>query len=75
MSWPSLSRSIQRAPNIWELLLGSGTGRHQILHVLLKRKDIPDLLALIQNADKQAFVSIMDTRKILGGYFRKIKAK
>jgi uncharacterized protein YebE (UPF0316 family) len=58
------------------IIEGSGrTGRHQILHVLLKRKDIPDLLALIQNADKQAFVSIMDTRKILGGYFRKIKAK
>ncbi|NLZ93647.1 MAG: DUF2179 domain-containing protein [Firmicutes bacterium] len=50
-------------------------GVHEILHVLLKRKDIPDFLSIINSADQQAFVSIMDTRKILGGYFSKIKAK
>ncbi|HZK23820.1 MAG TPA: DUF2179 domain-containing protein [Oscillospiraceae bacterium] len=58
------------------IIEGSGrAGTHEILHVLLKRKDIPDLLNLIKQADQQAFVSIMDTRKILGGYFRRIKAK
>lgn len=50
-------------------------GVHEILHVLLKRKNIPNLLSLITETDQQAFVSIMDTRKILGGYFSKIKAK
>ncbi|NLZ39348.1 MAG: DUF2179 domain-containing protein [Firmicutes bacterium] len=50
-------------------------GMHQILHVLLKRKNIPDFLSIVHEADQSAFVSIMDTRKILGGYFSKIKAK
>jgi uncharacterized protein YebE (UPF0316 family) len=50
-------------------------GVHKILHVLLKRKDMPCFLAIIREVDNQAFVSVMDTRKIFGGYFTKIKAK
>ena len=42
-------------------------GVHKILLVLLKRRGIP--------CDVNAFVSVMDTRKILGGYFTKINAK
>lgn len=50
-------------------------GTHQILHVLLKRRDLPCFLDLTRKVDNQAFVSVMDTRKIFGGYFTKIKAK
>lgn len=50
-------------------------GTHQILHILLKRRDLPCFLGLIRKVDDQAFVSVMDTRKIFGGYFSKIKAK
>lgn len=50
-------------------------GTHQILHVLLKRRDMPCFLSIIREVDNQAFVSVMDTRKIFGGYFTKIKAK
>ncbi len=50
-------------------------GTHQILHILLKRKDLPCFMATIREVDKHAFVSVMDTRKIFGGYFSKIKAK
>jgi len=48
-------------------------GTHQILHILLKRRDLPCFLGLVHQVDDQAFVSIMDTRKIFGGYFSKIK--
>lgn len=51
------------------------TGPHQLLHVLLKRKDMQTLMSIIRDTDEQAFVSIFDTRKILGGYFSKIKQK
>lgn len=58
------------------VLEGCGhAGTHHILHVLLKRKDMPVLMAIIRDTDEQAFVSIFDTRKILGGYFSKIKKK
>jgi uncharacterized protein YebE (UPF0316 family) len=50
-------------------------GTHQILHVLLKRRDMPCFLTIIREVDPQAFVTVMDTRKIFGGYFSKIKAK
>lgn len=50
-------------------------GTHQILHILLKRKDLPCFMSIIRDVDNQAFVSVMDTRKIFGGYFTKIKAK
>jgi uncharacterized protein YebE (UPF0316 family) len=50
-------------------------GTHQILHILLKRRDMPCFLTIIREVDSQAFVSVMDTRQIFGGYFSKIKAK
>lgn len=50
-------------------------GTHQILHILMKRKDLPCFIALVRSIDDQAFVTVMDTRKIFGGYFTKIKAK
>ncbi len=50
-------------------------GTHHILHILLKRKDLPCFMDTVRAVDNQAFVSVMDTRKIFGGYFAKIKAK
>ena len=50
-------------------------GVHKILLVLLKRRDIPCLLEAVRACDVNAFISVMDTRKILGGHFTKIKAK
>ncbi len=50
-------------------------GPHRILYVMMKRRDLPSFLKKIRELDKGAFVSIMDTRNILGGYFRQAKAK
>ncbi|HHU76353.1 MAG TPA: DUF2179 domain-containing protein [Firmicutes bacterium] len=55
---------------------GSGKdGTHNILYVLLKRRDLPRLMKLIEGEDKKAFISVMDTRKIVGGFFPRRKAK
>ncbi len=45
------------------------------LQVLLKRKELPALLKKMQTIDPEAFISIYDTRKIMGGYFTRMKAK
>lgn len=50
-------------------------GIHHILYVLLKRRDLPRLMRLISCEDEKAFVSIVDTRKILGGFFPSRKSK
>lgn len=55
-----------------------GTGKegpHRILYVMMKRRDLPCFLRDIRELDRDAFISIMDTRKILGGYFNRAKAK
>ncbi|WP_176237133.1 hypothetical protein [Candidatus Hakubella thermalkaliphila] len=36
---------------------------------------MPSFLGIIREVDDKAFVSLMDTRKIVGGYFAKIKSK
>ena len=50
-------------------------GAHRTLQVLLKRKELPALLKKMKEFDPDAFVSIFDTRKIMGGYFNRMKAK
>ncbi len=50
-------------------------GMHNILYVLLKRRDLPRLMRLIEGEDKKAFITVMDTRKIVGGFFPHRKAK
>jgi uncharacterized protein YebE (UPF0316 family) len=50
-------------------------GPHRTLNVLLKRKNLPVFLKKLRELDRQAFVSIIDTRKIMGGYFTRMKAK
>ncbi|NLA27505.1 MAG: DUF2179 domain-containing protein [Firmicutes bacterium] len=55
---------------------GSGReGPHLILYVMMKRRDLPRFLMNVKELDQNAFISIMDTRKILGGYFSQAKAK
>lgn len=55
---------------------GSGReGPHLILYVMMKRRDLPCFLKSVKELDQKAFISIMDTRKILGGYFSQAKAK
>lgn|GEM_PF-184654 len=50
-------------------------GPHSIHYVLMKRRDLPLFLQKVKEIDKDAFISIMDTRKIMGGYFNRLKAK
>ncbi|MDZ4133382.1 MAG: DUF2179 domain-containing protein, partial [Dethiobacteria bacterium] len=50
-------------------------GAHRTLQVLLKRRELPNFLKTMQQTAPDAFVSIFDTRKIMGGYFNRMKAK
>lgn len=50
-------------------------GVHHILYVLLRRRDLTRLMKLISSEDQKAFVSIIDARKILGGFFPPSKSK
>jgi uncharacterized protein YebE (UPF0316 family) len=50
-------------------------GPHKILHVLMKRRHLPAFLKLVREQDSRAFISIIDTRKIMGGYFARMKDK
>lgn len=50
-------------------------GPHRILHILLKRKLLSPFLKKVRQMDQHAFISIADTRKIMGGYFTRMKAK
>jgi uncharacterized protein YebE (UPF0316 family) len=50
-------------------------GLHRILHILMKRRTLPVFLAKMRELDRQAFISIFDTRRIMGGYFARMKAK
>jgi uncharacterized protein YebE (UPF0316 family) len=76
----SVDKSVEMLEQIRERGFGvtalEGCGRegtYQMLHVLLKRRDLPCFLSLVRGIDDQAFVSVMDTRKIFGGYFSRIK--
>ncbi len=50
-------------------------GRHRTLQVMLNRKELPEFLKEMKNSDPDAFITIYDTRKIMGGYFNRMKAK
>ncbi len=50
-------------------------GAHNSLQVLLKRKELPSFLKVVDKCDPRAVISIFDTRKIMGGYFSRMKAK
>jgi uncharacterized protein YebE (UPF0316 family) len=46
-------------------------GPHELLNVIVKRKDLVRVLDLVKKMDIYAFVTVMDTKKIVGGYFVK----
>lgn len=50
-------------------------GPRCLQYVVLPRKELPNLLKKIEQIDKEAFVTISDTRTAKGGYLRKIKKK
>jgi uncharacterized protein YebE (UPF0316 family) len=50
-------------------------GPHRNLQVMLKRKELPEFLKEMKDSDPDAFITIYDTRKIMGGYFNRMKAK
>lgn len=50
-------------------------GAHRTLQVLLKRRELPSFVKKMHKLDPDAFISISDTRKIMGGYFAGMKAK
>ncbi len=50
-------------------------GAHSSIQVLLKRKELPSFLKIVDKCDPKAVISIFDTRKIMGGYFSRNKAK
>ena len=56
----------------------NGMGRYRLrklLYITLRRKDLSNLLAHIEKEDKEAFVTVMDTRAIKGGFLFNRKDK
>jgi len=52
------------------------SGPRYVLLVSLKRKGLNQLMELIDELDKDAFIMVMDTKSIRGGYFRQtVQAK
>ncbi len=51
----------------------NGYGKDQtercLLHILIKRKNLPVLLRHIENIDPDCFVTVLDAKKISGGFF------
>lgn len=55
-----------------------GYGKDGIRHILnigLKRSMLPKATRLIEKCDKEAFITILDTKHIQGGYLQRIKRK
>lgn len=50
-------------------------GQHLNLNVIVTRKELPVLMKTMQKHDPDAFVSVYDARQIMGGYFKRMKAK
>lgn len=48
-------------------------GTKHLLNVTLQRKNLSKLYSIIDNYDKDAFVTVTDARSIRGGYFSGIK--
>ncbi len=50
-------------------------GEHVAINVIVKRKELPNLMKTIRSHDPAAFITVFDTRQIMGGYFKRMKAK
>ena len=52
-------------------VLGQGqSGPLSILYTVAYRKDVPQILNLLTATDPHAFVTVMETRKVFGGFLR-----
>ncbi|NLL18959.1 MAG: DUF2179 domain-containing protein [Clostridia bacterium] len=70
----TLDNPMELAENLREAGFGvtivEGQGRegiHPILHIILRRKRVKELLGIIDEWDKNAFVTVLETRSTLGG--------
>ncbi|MFZ5966089.1 MAG: DUF2179 domain-containing protein [Bacillota bacterium] len=55
-----------------------GYGRDGIKHILnivLKRTMLPRVYEIMQEHDKEAFITVLDTKSIRGGYMQRLKRK
>lgn len=50
-------------------------GMKHILNIVLKRSMLPKLNEVLNEFDKDAFVTVLDTKYIQGGYLQRIKRK
>jgi uncharacterized protein YebE (UPF0316 family) len=51
-------------------------GERNVINVHLFRKDLPWLLERVRELDREAFITVMDARSTLGGYYKRThKAK
>lgn len=50
-------------------------GVKQILHIALKRTMLNRLFQIMGEFDKEAFITVMDTKDIRGGYMQRMKRK
>lgn len=72
--------------NLVELLRDQGFGvtvvqgygkdgiRH-ILNIAVKRTALPKLYGILEGFDKEAFITVLDTKNIRGGYMQRMKRK
>jgi uncharacterized protein YebE (UPF0316 family) len=52
-------------------VMGEGqSGPISILYTVAYRKDVPQIFDLLNQIDPHAFVTVLDTRKVLGGHMR-----
>ena len=58
------------------VLEGQGrSGPRHILNITTRRKELPRLLELLDKTDPQAFVTIFDARRTIGGFLQQDKKK
>ena len=50
-------------------------GAHRILQMIMKRRELPAFLNTMKKLDHNAFISVFESRKVMGGYLSGMKAK
>lgn len=50
-------------------------GEHLIIHVIMKRKKLQGLFGLLQEHAPEAFVSVLDARRTMGGYEADVRTR
>ncbi|MDN5331757.1 MAG: hypothetical protein PWP45_982 [Tepidanaerobacteraceae bacterium] len=71
---PELSEKVRSLGYGVTVLNGSGKeGTRHVLVISLARKNVPDLISYIENEDESAFITLMDTKSVRGGYFKQAK--